>query len=81
MSQIDTGPSFQLAKLIKQRAGLNERIREAENRVLEALGLLIKKAGLQEESTAFLSGVLTEAARIPKDSERYRELTELGKKK
>ena len=81
MSSNNQGPSSLLAKLKAQRKSLDERIMQADNKLLQALGLLIRQTGLEDHDSAFLKGVLLEAAHIPKGSERYRELTAAGSKK
>ena len=80
MSQTTQGPSSLLAKLKAQRKSLDERIAEADRKHVHALGLIIRKAGLEDHDSAFLKGVLLDAARLPKGSDRYRELTAAGSK-
>ena len=80
MSQNTQGPSNYLAKLKAQRKSLDERITQADNKQLQALGLLIRQTGLEDHDSAFLKGVLLEAAKLPKGSDRYRELTAVGSK-
>jgi hypothetical protein len=80
MSQNDNGPSSLLAKLKAQRKSLDERIAEADRKHVHALGLIIRQVGLEDRDSAFLRGVLLEAARVPKGTDRYRELTAAGSK-
>lgn len=80
MSQNTQGPSSLLAKLKAQRKSLDERITQADNKQLQSLGLLIRQAGLEDHDSAFLKGVLLDAAKLPKGSDRYRELTAAGSK-
>ncbi len=81
MSPTDNSPAGQLARLKAQRKSLDDRIAEADNKHLRALGLLIRQASLEDHDTAFLKGVLAKAASLPKGSNEYRELVALGSKK
>lgn len=80
MSQNTQGPSSYLAKLKAQRKSLDERIAQADNKQLQSLGLLIRQAGLEDYDSAFIKGVLLEGAKLPKGSDRYRELAAAGSK-
>ena len=80
MSQNTQGPNSLLAKLKAQRKSLDERINEADRKHIHALGLIIRQAGLEDHDCAFLKGVLLEAAKLPKGSDRYRDLAAAGSK-
>ena len=80
MSQTTQGPSSLLAKLKAQRKSLDDRIAEADRKHVHTLGLLIRQSGLEDHDSAFIKGVLLDAAKLPIGSDRYRELTAAGSK-